>query len=306
MKRTLFLLLLLLFFPATFVQAQTAVTLQSLEVELWPDYDKEAVLVLLTGTLSPNTPLPATLTFPLPDGADFNVVARITADDVMTDQGVSPQVTANQVTFTMPDNRFRVEYYQPYTATDNQRDFTFSWQSDIAVEQISVRIQQPVAATDLTTIPAAASVSEGQDGLTYHVLPNQAVAAGDTYTMELNYTMSTPQLTVTFKTPDSETTELPFLDATPVEESGFNWPLLLVALGVLILVATAVWYLLNRQSSSSRRPARPKPNRPKPAPKATTVQTTTPGKANFCHQCGEPLLAEDKFCRSCGTAVKQA
>ena len=306
MKRTLFLLLLLLFLPAAFVQAQTAVTLESLDVELWPDYDQEAVLVLLTGTFSPNTPLPATLTFPLPDGADFNVVARITADDVMTDQGISPQVTANQVTFIMPDNRFRVEYYQPYTATDTQRDFTFSWQSDIAVDQISVRIQQPVAATNLTTIPAAATVSEGQDGLTYHVLPNQAVAAGDTYTMELNYTMSTPQLTVTFRTPDSETTELPFLDATPVEESGFNWQLLLVALGVLILVATAVWYLLNRQSSSSRRPARPKPNRPKPAPKATTVRATAPGKANFCHQCGEPLQAEDRFCRSCGTAVKQA
>ncbi len=306
MKRTLFLLLLLLFLPTTFAQAQTAVTLQSLEVELWPDYDQEAVLVLLTGTLLPNTTLPATLTFPLPDGADFNVVARITADDVMTDQGVSPQVTANQVTFTMPDNRFRVEYYQPYTATDTQRDFTFSWQSDIAIEQMSVRIQQPVAATDLTTIPAAASVSEGQDGLTYHVLPNQAVAAGDTYTMELNYTMSTPQLTVTFSTPDSETTELPFLDATPVEESGFSWPLLLVALGVLILVATAVWYLLSRQSSSSRRPARPKPKRTKPATKATVVQPTSPGKANFCHQCGERLQAEDKFCRSCGTAVKQA
>lgn len=307
MKRTLFTLLLLLFLPTTFTQAQTAVTLESLEVELWPDYDQEAVLVLLTGTLSPNTPLPATLTLPLPEGADFNVAARITADDVMTDQGITPQVEANQVTFTTPDSRFRVEYYQPYSATDNQRDFTFSWQSDMAVEQLSVRIQQPVAATDLTTIPAAASVSEGQDGLTYHILPNQAVAAGDTYTMDLNYTMSTPQLTVTFSTPNTETTDLPFLDATPVEESGFDWQLLLIVLGVLILVATAVWFLINRQSTKSRRPARPKPNRTKSAPKPKTAvaQSTFTGKANFCHQCGEPVQAEDKFCRNCGTAVKQ-
>lgn len=304
MKRTLFTLLLLLFLPTPLAQAQTAVTLATLDVELWPDYDEEAVLVLLTGTLTADTPLPATITFPLPDGADFNVVARITADGVMTDQGITPQVEANQVTFTMPDNRFRVEYYQPYTAAGNQRNYTFSWQSDIAVEQINVKIQQPLVATDLTTVPTA-SVSEGQDGLTYHLLPGQPVAAGDSYTVELNYTMSTPQLTANLAMPDDETAELPFLDATPVEEPGFDWALLLVALGVLILVATAVWYLIGRQSTSSRRPARPKPKRPQPTPKTAAAQGTFTGKANFCHQCGETLQAEDKFCRNCGTAVKQ-
>jgi len=305
MKRTLFTLFLLLILPTTIAQAQTAVTLTSLKVELWPDYDKEAVLVLLTGTLPADTPLPATITLPLPDGADFNVVARITPDNVMTDEGITPQVEDNQVTFTMPESRFRVEYYQPYTANGNERDFTFSWQSDIAVEQISVIIQQPLAATGMTTIPAAASVGEEDDGLTYHVLSDQSVAAGDTYNVEINYTMSLPQLTTSFSTPDTEATALPFLDATPVEEPGFNWGLLLIVLGVLIVVATAVWYFLGRQSTRSRRPARPKPNRTKPAPKTTKAQAASPGKANFCHQCGEPLQAEDKFCRSCGTAVKQ-
>lgn len=76
MKRTLFLLIALLFFPATVVLGQTAITLQSLEVELWPDYDREAVLVLLTGTLSSSQSLPVTLTIPLPEGADFNVAAH--------------------------------------------------------------------------------------------------------------------------------------------------------------------------------------------------------------------------------------
>ena len=307
MKRALFLLLLLLSLPTTLAQAQTAVTLQTLEVELWPDYDQEAVLVLLTGTLPASTPLPATLTIPLPDEADFNVVARITPDNVMTDQGMTPQVVANQVTFTTPDSRFRVEYYQPYTATGSQRDFTFSWQSDITVEQMSVTIQQPIAATDMTVVPVPATVRAGQDGLTYHVLPSQAVAVGDTYRVEVGYTMSTPQLTVSFSSQgtDAANEELPFLDAVPVEAGGVDWQLWLIGLGILILVATAVWYLISRQSSSTRRPARPKPQRPKPARKtAVTQATATKGKANFCHQCGQPLQAEDKFCRNCGTAVK--
>ena len=301
MKRSLLFLLLLLLVPATVTQAQTAVTLQSLEVELWPDYDETAVLVLLTGTLPANTPLPATLTIPLPEGADFNVVARITPDDVMTDQGVAPQVTADQVTFNMPDNRFRVEYYQPYIASNTQRTFTFSWQSDMAVEQMTVTVQQPIAATDMRLIPAAASVNEGQDGLTYHSLPNQAIAAGDTYAVEVDYTMSVPQLTVSFSSPDPVTTneELPFLDAVPVEESGVNWQIWLIGLGVLILVGTAVYYFASNRTATQSRPVRPKPQRSSPKP-----QGASKGKANYCRQCGDALTAGDKFCRNCGTAVK--
>jgi hypothetical protein len=315
MKKTLFLLFVLLFLPTTMVQAQTAVTLESLDVEFWPDYDQEAVLVLLTGSLPASAPLPATLTIPLPDGADFNVVARITEANEMTDQGMNPDLSENQVSFTLSERRFRVEYYQPYTVTNTQRSFTFSWQSEIAVNQMMVTLQQPFTATEVTTVPPAISVSEGQDSLTYHVLPSQAVPAGDLYSVAVNYTMSTPALTVDFLVEDTAapiTEELPFLDAVPVENSsGFDWQLLLIVLGVLILVATGIWFVLNNRGTSKRRPAKPKPQRTtKQAPQKTAVapHTSSPAKtktkANFCHQCGESLTATDKFCRSCGTAVK--
>ena len=309
MKRTLFLLLLLLFLPTTLVQAQTAVTLESLEVELWPDYDQQAVLVLLTGTLPANTPVPVTLTVPLPAGADFNVVARITPDDVMTDQGMTPTVESNQVTFTLTESRFRVEYYQPYTASDTQRNFAFNWQSDsITVNRLSITLQQPLAATDVTVIPAPVNVSEGQDGLTYHVLPDQTVAAGESYNAEINYTMSAPMLTVNFLEEDTApNADLPILDAVPVESSGFDWQLLLIGLGVIILVGVGLWYFLGSRAATSKRPAKPKPQRvaQKAAPK-TAVSSPSPAQSNvnFCHQCGESLTPGDKFCRNCGTAVK--
>ena len=130
---------MLLLLPVGLVQGQTAVTLESLRIELWPDYDREAVLVLLTGTLPASQPLPVTLTIPLPDGADFNVVARITPDDVMTDQGITPNLSENEVTFILTDSRFRVEFYEPYTANNMQRSFTYIWQSDlISVKQLNV------------------------------------------------------------------------------------------------------------------------------------------------------------------------
>src|SRR5690606_24866363 len=120
MKRTLFYLLLLFILPASLVQAQTAVTLESLNVELWPDYDREAVLVLLTGTLPTGTALPVTITVPLPTVADFNVAATLNAANTMSDHGVNPTVDPDAVTFSLTEQRFRVEYYQPYTAADNQ------------------------------------------------------------------------------------------------------------------------------------------------------------------------------------------
>ncbi|MCA9899739.1 MAG: zinc ribbon domain-containing protein [Anaerolineales bacterium] len=310
MKRTLFLLIALLFFPATVVLGQTAITLQSLEVELWPDYDREAVLVLLTGTLSSSQSLPVTLTIPLPEGADFNVAARITPDNLMSDQGITPDVGADSVTFTIDTNRFRVEYYQPYTASNTQRSFNFDWQSDIAVEQLNVTLQQPFTATEVTTIPPAASVNEGQDGLTYHVLPSQAVAAGDSYSLQVNYTLSVATLTVDFLVEEDvpTQTDLPFLDAVPAQdEAAIDWPVILIGLGVIVLVGTAVWYFLSNRPTN-KRPAKPKPQRAaKNIPQQSTTSAPPPastGKANFCHQCGESLQPSDKFCRSCGTKTK--
>lgn len=305
MKRTLFYLLLLFILPTSLVQAQTAVPLESLEVELWPDYDQEAVLVLLTGTLPANTVLPVTLTIPLPTGADFNVAARITADNTMTDQGMTPEVGTNAVTFELTEQRFRVEYYQPYTATDNQHSFTFAWQSDMPVDALTVTIQQPIAATNMSIVPTPATASPGQDGLTYHVLATQPVPAGEAFNVQIGYTMSSPaQLTESFL--ESGDSDLPILDAEPVADEGFDWQLLLLVLGGLILVATGVWYVATLRAAKARRPAKPRPQR------TTTRQATQPkaaatrpqGKVNFCHQCGQPLQPEDKFCRSCGTAVK--
>ncbi len=301
MKRTLFYLLLLFFLPTSLVKAQTAVSLESLDVELWPDYDREAVLVLLTGTLPAGTALPVTLTVPLPEGADFNVAARITSDNTMTDQGMTPEVGTNAVTFALTEQRFRVEYYQPYTAADNQHSFAFTWQSTMAVDALSVTIQQPIAATNMTVVPSPATVSEGQDGLTYHALAAQSVPTGETYTVQISYRMSSPpQLTESFQ--QGSDSELPFLDAEPVTGDGFDWQLLLLVLGGLILVATGVWYVTTLRAAQSRRPAKPRPQR---AARQPSTRTSTPaGEVNFCHQCGQPLQPEDKFCRTCGTAVK--
>ena len=78
------LILLLIFMSAAmatgFAQNPASV-IDSLDLEIWPDYDKSSVLVLLTGTLPEDTRLPASITLPLPEVAQLNAVARIDSKD---------------------------------------------------------------------------------------------------------------------------------------------------------------------------------------------------------------------------------
>ena len=109
-----FLPFFLLWFGLTPAQAQdSSPNLAKLDVELWPDYDQNAVLVLWTGTIDATAPLPATITLPLSSGADVHAVARISDDGQMIDD-ITFEVTEAEVTLTTPDRRFRIEYYLPY------------------------------------------------------------------------------------------------------------------------------------------------------------------------------------------------
>src|SRR5690606_32387587 len=65
-KRAIVLLLLLSLGLAGPVQAQEEVErLEQLVVDIWPDYDRAAVLILLTGRLPAATSLPAMVTIPV-------------------------------------------------------------------------------------------------------------------------------------------------------------------------------------------------------------------------------------------------
>src|SRR5690606_36738597 len=114
------------------LQAQSpAETIANLTVDLWPDYDRPGVLVLLTGMLSEDTPLPAILTVPLPAGATLNAVARISSENVMVDD-IDYTVTESGVALITPDRRFRIEYYAPYETVGGERRYHFTWEADVA------------------------------------------------------------------------------------------------------------------------------------------------------------------------------
>ncbi len=301
-QRLAVLLLAFLFTVPAF--AQTNINqLASLGVEIWPDYDDPSALVLLTAALPATTPLPATVTIPLPAGAEIHAVASFNQLGALM-MDVDYSIENNRMTLTTPSNRFRVEYYAPYVADGNEFAYTFNWTSDLNIEQVTVVVQQPAAATAFSTEPAfVSSAAERGDGLTYHTLPSRSVGAGEPFNVRVQYTVDEPALSAP---PQTAAPTTPGITTTAPPAGGFDPLYLLIGAGVLLLVGGA-WYLGRQQAMSGGRARKPQPNRP-PKSKRAAPPTARPKQAaagaRFCHSCGQRARPTDTFCRSCGTQLK--
>lgn len=73
------------FIRAYYVSAQNEITLASLEIDLWPEYDRPDMLVIYRLTLDNSVKLPAQLTLRIPAavGAPYNVAYEDAADGML-------------------------------------------------------------------------------------------------------------------------------------------------------------------------------------------------------------------------------
>lgn len=306
LKRSVLLLTLLIvvfiagaFSPVRAVEAQdTPTELEWLTIDLWPDFDRQAVLVLLTGSLPPEVTTPVEIAVPLLPGADVNAVARIDAGDSML-ADLDPLIGEESVTFTLPDRRFRVEYYYPYAADGRQRTFTFEWLApQLSVQDLSLAVQQPALAREMATDPAAEAITQGNDQLDYYNLPDEAVPAGESYEVDVTYTMSEDRLTAGTAENLSGAPEI----APALTDGGLDldWPVVLGITGGLLIGVALAWQLFGDRLTGRATPGKPRPVR-------TQKQAASPrqgGTARFCHNCGEQVQPGDRFCRECGTRLK--
>lgn len=265
--------------------------IDSLSLEFWPDYDKASVLVLMTGTLPADTHFPASVTLPIPEGAQLNAVARIDRNDgAMKDDIFSVPDADGTMTFITTDPSFRVEYYLPYTINNNQRSFDYTWLAAIPVNNFQVRVQRPTSADTLNTEPAATNVVSSGDGFAYHTFPARAVPAGQPFSLHVDYHMTGDQLSVASLPPANTGIQSPALPVTSKSGSGMNWALVAVIAGGFLILAALIWQMASRRTSSSV---------DKPADTGAEKQS----RAKFCRNCGEPIDKGDRFCSGCGAEL---
>jgi len=287
--------------------AQNPPVIQQAELRLWPEYDDPGLLVIFSGNFELGTAFPMQVAFPIPSGAR-NVQATF-KDKSGTLINQPFVITDGQLTYELPAADFHFEFYLDRAPSGDERTISYTLDSSYAVQSLSIAVQQPARATGFTLSPAAEASQQGSDGLTYHVLNRQNVAAGDSMDLVLKYTkpdtgLTAPQLAVT-------TTDSPLQSGatqTTTTSGSAAWlPWLLIGLGVVLLAGSLTYWILTQRRnirpplSASGRTASASPSAPAsawPGPHTTPAAQQT---AVYCTSCGHPLRAEDRFCAQCGT-----
>lgn len=304
MRRWLFLGLLVasLFAPvAVHAQAQTPVAIQSLEVDVWPEYDQHNVLIIYRITLSSQVKLPADLTLRIPVSAGApSAVAEQTANGLFNLQYTvtGRDVNWQLIHFTTTLPQLQVEYYDPnLTKNSTLHSFTFQWPGDYSIQQMTVKVQQPRTASQMKLEPNTGASTQGEDGLTYFNVPVGKVDGGQTFQLSLSYQ----------KADDTLTQSSAFSAVTPVGPSvpGASvqatltqiLPWLLAGLGVLMIAGGILWYF-----RTGRQPAEVPVRR---HARSAAAAPSAGDAAVFCHQCGKKAASGDVFCRSCGTRLRR-
>lgn len=288
------------------VGAQGEISLSTLEVDLWPEYDRPEVLVIYRATLSSAVPLPAELALRIPARAgEPNAVAVLDADGTLRNASYTRQILGEWavISFTTTSPEFQLEYYDTsMTIQGKARNYEFRWPGDYAVDFLTIQVQQPLGAQEMSLSPAADAAENGADGLVYFTKRVGKLADGQSFSQKFSYqkenrTLSAEKLQVK---PSAPLAEAPTANNTL--RAAVPW--ILGILGVSLLVGGGLWYW---QSSKANQGA------PRPARRRRTATTASveghegaeiSGGYIYCHQCGKRAGVGDRFCRACGTRLR--
>ncbi len=278
------------------VQAQSEVSMSSVDVQVWPEYDQPAVLVIYRISLSTDSTLPATLNLRVPAQAEVYAVAVSDPVSGLLNAPYDRTVQGSWATLTITANlrEMQVEYYDALEKNGTARHIVYEWAGDYAVDTFAVALQQPVGATDLVTDPILTKSSVGQNGFTYYQSTPQPLATGESFTLIADYQKATDTLS---------TTGLPVQPAQPLNASTPGrvtmsgvMPWILAGIGGALIVVSIVgglyiWKSGTRLSFASRK-------------RHTQSQQPSEPVDVYCLQCGKRAQPSDVFCRTCGMRLR--
>jgi len=264
--------------------------LANLQVEIWPEYDRPAALVILRGRLAADAPLPAdvTLRIAAASGGPSAMAYSAAEGGNLLNLEYQKTVAKDFITlrFTVPERSFHVEFYEPFATGTPERHYSYTWPGDMRVDQLRVIVQEPAAASNFSVQPNLATTASGQDGLRYHSAELGAQEAGKQLIVKVGYSKTDTRTSTQILQP--KTTESPKTPASSTPAVGGNDEVtkgvlvFVLALSLLIGIGTAVMWWRGR----------------------TMTPEAMVGTAGACSKCGAPREAGDRFCSKCGTRLK--
>jgi len=281
-------------------QAQEAPRFDTLNIDLWPEYDRPDMLVIYKAELSPEVSLPAEVTLRMPVEAGAPAVVAVGPDaNSVADAVFETQVMGEwiEVSFIATTPVIQFEYYDPRLIKDGTlRSFDFKWPGDYGVDAMVLQAQQPLGAENLTVSPLMGRIVQDQVGFTYDIIEVGELEQGETFNIGVSYEKESDALSV-------ESLQIqPSATIIPGSSDLFNldqpWVWFLIVLGVVLIGGGGYWYWRTGQQETQ-------PKKRKQRRSSSMEQADVPaGKAVYCNQCGKRARAGDVYCRTCGTRLR--
>jgi hypothetical protein len=294
-KLLLILLLSIALLVPVSVRAQGKLHLSLLSVDIWPEYDRSAVLMIYHITLAPDTILPATLSLRIPSGAEINAVAveDATGNLINAPYDSKSQAPWSVLTFTTSSSQVQVEYYTALVKNGTTRHIVFDWAGDYAVEKLEVNFLRPLGAESPTFSVPPVNTGPGQDGLTNYRIEAADLMTGMPFKLTIDYLRQMDSLSISSLPVQAAATPGP---DTPghVSMTGIL-PWVLAGIGLLLIVAGIVGFVAWQRGSLVSTTVK----------RNTTIRKESEDEFIYCSQCGKRAQPGDVFCRTCGTRIKR-
>ncbi|MGD2161551.1 MAG: hypothetical protein PVH92_00245 [Anaerolineales bacterium] len=285
--------------PQTPIQPpDMSMPLTLLEVALWPEFDRQDVLVIYRVQLPPETQLPATVMLPIPaEAGEPHAVATIGEDRNLYVASFDVQQAGpwSWVSVESDSLLLQIEFYSDLSIAGNQRAFTYYWPGGVSIDSFQFEVQRPPSASTFRLTPAGAA-QVAQDGLTYTRAALGPQDAADLIEVSFAYDKSDDALSI------DAVAQQPTLERPTTTQGGTPdltelLPWILGGFG-LLLAGIGLFMLLRMRSArtSTRVPRRRK--------RRSSDKDKLESSPIYCHVCGSQASASDLYCRRCGAKLR--
>jgi hypothetical protein len=276
--------------------AEEQLSLATLQISLWPEFDQPDLLVIYQGLLAEETALPAPVEISIAaDVVAPSAVAYVdeTGQRLNLEYATRVEGDVRIVSFDLPSLGFQLEYYDalPIEAS-GRRTYTFDYRADYDVSDLSLEFQVPPTAQNFVLEPPADSVVPDSSGVVYHVVDAGALTQGERVSWTFRYDKDNPDLTL------SALEQAPEQTASAGGDSSTGLVFFVAFVALVAVGAGAFW--LGRRTGTN---AAPDDEAPFPPRKKRPERGI--GRGAFCHKCGAQLRHDSEFCHKCGARVRQ-
>ena len=256
-------------------------------ISFWPEYDKEGVLVILTGEIKEDR-LPLNIKIPIPNEVDsvLSIGHDITSND-LTLINIFSNSNGSQIDEFYYSKEFQIEFYHNPFGNSSLRNFNYDFKINHYLKDYYLAIQKPLSSKNFVFSEVDFDTISDQHGLEYFRKRLFNLDANKNKLINLNYLNDEKKLSIeileqslsNFSNDDvnNQTNISTMIQRyrLPTYE-----PYLLLFITFFIISIIFYFYEKNKITLNSN------------------------NNINFCHSCGKKIKSSINYCPYCGEKIK--